>query len=111
MSYKGDYLNLRDQVFGIGGYVADHSMVGYCFRGANFIYIKPTLPWKIKLFVLAHECGHLFKYNNGQLVASLQISSEKRAHNRARAILENIDEDLIPEYVAYWNSQIDNLGK
>ena len=107
MSYKVNYLSLRDQVLDIGGYVADHNMVGYCVKKKDVICIKPSLPWKLKLFVLAHECGHLYRYKDGQLLNTLQVSSEKRAHNRARAILESIDEDLIPEYVSYWNKSVD----
>ncbi len=107
MNYKLDYLSIRDQVLSLGGYVADHTLVGYAHRNKEFIFIKPTLSWKYKLFVLAHECGHLYLVKNGCLFNSLQIASEKRAHNRARQILDAIDEDLVSEYVSYWNSQLD----
>lgn len=63
MKYKSLYRDLANTLSSLGCFISDFDILGHCMhtdKTKAFIFIKPTMSYKHKYFVLAHEAGHLF---------------------------------------------------
>jgi len=70
MNYKELYKELANDLTNLGCCICDHDFLGYCCQVGSlkaFIFIKPSLSYKEKYFILAHESGHLFYMTKGKL--------------------------------------------
>lgn len=70
MSYKDLYAELAQILSSLRCSVNDHDCIGYCQHSGSsraFIFISPSLNFKQKYFVLAHEAGHLFYMKKGKV--------------------------------------------
>jgi Zn-dependent peptidase ImmA (M78 family) len=97
MKYKELYKELAHQLSSLGCFVCDIDMLGHCKHTEDskaFIYIKPSMSFKAKYFVLAHEAGHLF-YKKGEKIFnwSKTARSEEEANTFALQLLESNDID------------------
>jgi len=87
----------------------DVDVLGHC-RHTNdmkgFVCIKPSMSYKQKYFVLAHEAGHLFYMKKGKMFNwSKKARTEKQANFFALQLLrlKGIDKD---EYWEVYNKAV-----
>ncbi len=97
MKYKELYKELANHLTSLGCFVCDMDVLGHCKHSVGnraFIFIKSSMTYKQKYFVLAHEAGHLFYIKGGQTFTwSKKGRSEDKANVFALHLLESNDID------------------
>lgn len=76
-------------------------------KAKHVIVIGNSKTWKRRVFVLAHEIGHLFHVVRGTdtngLTLRKSIGSEEAANKTACSILDEVDPELKKEYAQLYN--------
>lgn len=70
MSYKDLYIELANELSNRGVYICDDGYLGYAIYAQGlraFIFVKASMSYKHKLFTLAHETGHLYSMEKGNM--------------------------------------------
>ena len=105
MNYKTLYRDLAHVLTSLGCFICDIDVMGHCKHIENskaFIYIKPSMNYQQKFFVLAHEAGHLFYMKKGNCFNwSKKARSEEQANWFALQLLRlnGIDSE---EYMTFY---------
>ena len=112
MKYKELYKELAQTLTDLGCFVFDIDVFGHCkhSKGSRaFIFIKSSMTYQQKFYVLAHEAGHLFFMKKGQkLVWSTKGRSENKANRFALQLLNFNDIDS-NEYRVFYNRALKKI--
>lgn len=110
MNYKNLYKELATNLASLGCVICDADGLGYTnhINGYKaFIYIKSTLNFKHKYFVLAHEAGHLFYMKKGNAFNwSKKPKNEKEANFFAVQLIRLAGVD-VQEYYVHYNKALE----
>lgn len=110
MTYKKAYLNLIHQMNQTHVWVYDTKIhgPGIAFRmpeKAELICIDGRMSWKNRLFIMAHEVGHLFYLTQSGLKRRKNVGTEFQANKTAIKLLKIFKQNnkLLVEYAKLYN--------
>jgi Zn-dependent peptidase ImmA (M78 family) len=109
MSYQSLYKDLARAMKDWDVEVCDHDFYGYCAQIKNVkgvIFIKSSLSYKERYFVLCHEVGHLFYMKKDKPFNwSKKPRTEDQANWFAMQLLKNNGVD-VEEYKQFYNKAL-----
>lgn len=111
-NWKSKYEALSARRFGVKGFrslLIDGSIKWICVKitfPLSVIYIDPRLSYKEKLMILAHEYGHLLRFNEyGILQETFEMAKESEANKTAIKILKQYGVSK-REYLKFYNKHL-----
>lgn len=104
-NYKRLYRDLAQTLYNLNCYVCDFDVLGHVTHSEvtkAFIHIEPKMNYKGKLFVLAHEAGHIFYMKKGKAFNwAKKMRTEKQANFFAVQLLRMLKVDVSEYYLHY----------
>lgn len=89
--------------------VVDRHEIGFCISGffCTAIYVNPSLSWKKRIYVLAHEIGHCCYMRKCRIIKSQakDLANEKIANKRAISILKKMGLDCEKDFYEFYNEK------
>jgi Zn-dependent peptidase ImmA (M78 family) len=105
LNYEKYYVKLKNS-FPKQNLIVDFSTFGWASKITKknifVVHINPTLSYKYRFFILAHEISHFFKLTSNKLIET-KLQTEENANKRTLKLLTYLlKKDVSKDYMKFY---------